>query len=133
MPTLSDYPKDYDGFYFLPIEEEDVEGLSYHFFKLKDDYGGGVPIENSTMGDKFHIAFFKRGEDGQPEFDDSFEAIFSDPVVYVNGLFGSEIYGCVCRKTTKSEKWFENYLTRTAKSVIMNKMINSLKSILESK
>lgn len=133
MLTSDKLPSDYDGFYFLPIEDEDKEGISFHFFNLKDEYSGGKPVENSTMGDKFHIAMFKRGEDGSPEFDDAFEAIFSDPVVYVNGLLGAEIYGCICRKTTKSEEWFEKYLTRTTKNVIMQKMVKSLKSILDTK
>lgn len=133
MLTAKDFPNDYDGFYFLPVEDETKEGLSFHFFKFKDEYCGGEPIEKSSVGDKFHIAMFKRGEDGTPELDDAFEAIFADPVVYVQGLQGAEIYGCICRKTTKSEKWFEKYLTRTTKTVTIKKMINSLKSVLETK
>jgi hypothetical protein len=133
MLTIRDYPKDYDGFYFLPIEDQTKEGLAFHFFKLKDEYSGGEPIENTSVGDKFHIAMFKRGDGGTPELDDAFEAIFADPVVYVQGLQGAEIYGCICRKTTKSDMWFEKYLTRTTKAVTIKKMINSLKSVLESK
>ena len=92
MLTVKDFPNDYDGFYFLPVEDETKEGLSFHFFKFKDEYCGGEPIEKSSVGDKFHIAMFKRGEDGTPELDDAFEAIFADPVVYVQGLQGAEIY-----------------------------------------
>jgi hypothetical protein len=82
----------------------------------------------------FHVAFFTRNVEGKPEFDDSFEAIFIDPLTYVSKtLMGSEIYGCFCRKTDKSEKWFEDYLTRVVRPVTMSKMIDALKSIAESK
>lgn len=133
MINIKDFPKDYDGFYFLPPEDTESVGFSYQFFKFKDEYKNGTPIEGTKVGDKFHIAFFRRNDNGEPEFDDSFEAIFACPVTYVNGLMGSEIYGCVCRKTDKSDKWFESYLNRTTKGVIMKKMINTLKSLAEVK
>lgn len=133
--TLSskELPKNYDGFYFLPPEDENLVGLQFQFFNFKGEYKNGTPIESSTVGDKFHVAFFRKNEDGQPEFDDSFEAIFADPVVYVQNLIGTNIYGCFCRKTNKSEKWFEEYLTKTTKSVIIKKMITALSSISETK
>lgn len=132
-PTLKDAPKDYDGFYFLPPDDENLVGLQFQFFKFRDEFKDGTPIESSTAGDKFHVAFFRKNEDGQPEFDDSFEAIFADPVVYVQNLIGSDIYGCFCRKTDKSEKWFEDYLTKTTKSVMIRKMVSALSSISETK
>lgn len=131
MLNIKEFPKDYDGFYFLPPEEEDVVGFSYQFFKFKDEYKDGKPIEGSSIGDKFHIAFFRRDENGKPEFDDAFEAIFACPITYVYGLAGAEIYGCVCRKTDKSERWFESYLTRTTKNDMITKLIDSLKGIAQ--
>jgi len=131
--NLNDFPKDYDGFYFLPPEEDDVIGFSYQFFKFKEEYQNGTPVEGTTVGDKFHIAFFKRNEEGEAEFDDAFEAIFACPVTYVHGLMGAELYGCVCRKTDKSDKWFESYLNRATKGVTIKKMINTLKSIADMK
>jgi len=110
------YPKDYDGFYFLPPENDDEVGFIYHFFHLQDELSDGKPVENTEVGDKFHVAFFKRDENDNPVFDDSFEAIFADPVEYTKNLIGTEIYGCFCRKTDKSEKWFENYLFSTTKA-----------------
>jgi hypothetical protein len=124
-------PKEYDGFYFLPGDEENELNLAY--FQFKEEFGNAEPIETTPMGDKYHIAFFKRGEDGNPEFDDSFEAIFADPTVYIKGLIGAEVYGCVLRKTEKSQKWFDEYLNRAKKTVMMAKMTGMLKSIAESK
>jgi hypothetical protein len=45
-----------------------------------------------------------------PEFNDAFEAILGDPESYIKNLVGAGLYGCVVRKTTKTGKWFENYL-----------------------
>jgi hypothetical protein len=92
MRTEGTVPEDYDGFYFLPPENENEEGFIFHFFKLKNGLSDGKPIDNSKLGDMFHVAFFKRGTTGKPEFDDAFEAIFIDPITYVSKtLMGSEI------------------------------------------
>ena len=134
MHTEGKIPEKYDGFYFLPPDSENEEGFIFQFFNLSKELSDAEPIDNSKMGDMFHVVFFKRGPDGKPEFDDTFEAIFIDPITYVSKtLMGSEIYGCFCRKTTKSGKWFETYLNRVAKPVTMSKMIDALKSIAESK
>jgi hypothetical protein len=131
--SAKNLPKDYDGFYFLPPDDENLVGLQFQFFKFKDEYKGGTPIESSSVGDKFHVAFFRKNENGEPEFDDSFEGIFADPVVYVQNLMGTDIYGCFCRKTDKSEKWFVDYLTKTTKSVTIRKMVKALQSVVNSK
>ena len=64
-----------------------------------------------------------------PEFDDAFEAILGDPESYIKNLVGAGLYGCVVKKTTKSGKWFEDYLTSVVGSVI----VNSVKSITNMK
>lgn len=134
MHIEGNVPKKYDGFYFLPPDNENEEGFIFHFFNLKNEYCDGNPIDNSKMGDMFHVCFFKRNDSGKPEFDDAFEAIFSDPITYVSKtLMGLEIYGCFCRKTDKSVEWFQDYLTKVVKPVTMAKMIDALKSIAESK
>jgi len=112
----------FDGFWFLPCEEE---GLNLSFFTFKDEYGGGTPIGGNQLGDNYHLAFFKENEEGLPEFDDAFEAILGDPESYIKNLVGAGLYGCVVRKTTKSGKWFEDYLTSVVGSVI----VKGLKSI----
>jgi hypothetical protein len=122
---------DYDGIYFLPGDEDGDMNLAY--FKFNDKFDIGSPVESSTLGDKYHIAFFKRDANGDPMFDEDFEAIFADPSVYVQGLVGAKLYGCVLRKCENSYKWWEEYLERAQKTCLMNKLISTSKSILESK
>ena len=116
----------FDGFWFLPCDED---GLKLSFFTFGEEFGGGTPIGNSSIGDVYHLAFFKENEEGMPEFDDAFEAILGDPESYIKNLVGAGLYGCVVKKTTKSGKWFEDYLTSVAGSVI----VNGVKSITNVK
>ena len=116
----------FDGFWFLPC---DKDGLKLSFFTFGEEFGGGTPIGNSSIGDVYHLAFFKENEEGMPEFDDAFEAILGDPESYIKNLVGAGLYGCVVKKTTKSGKWFEDYLTSVVGSVI----VNSVKSITNMK
>lgn len=108
---------EYDGFYFLPGDNEG--DLTLAFFKFNGDTDYGKPVESSDLGDKFHIAFFKRNEDGNPVFDDHFEAIFVDPIVYIKNFVDTNLYGCVLRKTENSQKWWEEYLTRAKETCKM--------------
>jgi hypothetical protein len=123
-------PKDYDGFYILPDEEND---LQIAYFLFKDEFANSKPIESTTIGDKYHIAFFRRDANGQPFFEESFEAILGDPSVYAKNLVGAGIYGCILRKTEKSTEWFEEYLKRALKKITIFKMKNYLESIIETK
>jgi len=116
----------FDGFWFLPCEEE---GLNLSFFTFKDEYGGGTPIGGNQLGDNYHLAFFKENEEGLPEFDDACEAILGDPESYIKNLVGAGLYGCVVRKTTKTGKWFDDYL----KSVVGSVIVDNVKSITNLK
>jgi hypothetical protein len=116
----------FDGFWFLPCDEE---GLNLSFFTFKDEYGGGTPIGGNQLGDNYHLAFFKENEEGLPEFDDAFEAILGDPQSYIKNLVGAGLYGCVVRKTTKTGKWFDDYL----KSVVGSVIVDNVKSITNLK
>jgi len=107
---IDDITENYDGFYFIPTETEEESSYKLAFFTFKDEMANAKPIESSEMGDKFHIAFFKSDENDLPVFDESFEAILSDPIVYINNLIGSGMSGCILRKTEKSEVWFQEYL-----------------------
>jgi len=109
----------FDGFFFTPGEYEDELQLSFFEFQKKRDRG--EKIEHTPMGDKYHIAFFKMNESGVLEFDESFEAIFADPLIYIKNLVGSRMGGCILRKTTKSTKWFKNYLKTSKKNVMIDK------------
>jgi hypothetical protein len=123
--------EEYDGFYFLPGEDED--GINIAYFKFKEGQFEADAVETSPLGDKYHIAFFKRDANGDPMFDDEFEAIFADPSVYIQGLVGAKLYGCVLRKTEKSAEWWKEYLDRAQKTCLMNKLVSVSNRILESK
>jgi len=130
---LSDKPpQNYDGFYFLPGRSE-IESFSIAFFNLKGEFENGKPVNGTNLGDMYHVAFFKRDTNGNPAFDGAFEAIFRDPTVYIEGLEGAEIYGCIVRKTDKSEKWFAEYLEKTKGALMLKTLINVAKSIAETK
>jgi hypothetical protein len=115
-----DAPEKYDGIYFLPGDNEEELMISY--FDFKNEMAGGTPQESTQIGDKWHIAFFKKDANGDPMFDDAFEGIFGDPSAYVNNLVGAKVYGCMVRKTEKSGKWFEEYLTKTMQTLTINKL-----------
>jgi hypothetical protein len=122
--------KDFDGFYILPHKEDD--GLRLSFFDFNDDFEKGKRVDGTSLGDMYHVVFLKQGEDGNPEFDDHFEAIFADPEVYVKGLLGANVYGCMVRKTENSYKWVEEYLKKLLGRVMINKMKNYAGSIAEN-
>ena len=122
----------YDGLYFLPHEDEDGnEGMKFSLFEVKDE-DKGVPINGTKVGHCYHLIFFKEGEDGYPELEDNFEAILADPLVYVQNLLGGNSYGCILRKTDKSDKWVDDYLKRVGQHSIMKKLKRYAESISES-
>jgi hypothetical protein len=125
-------PEEYDGFYFLP-GRTDEETFSIAFFNLKGEFENGKPIDSTSIGNCYHVAFFKRDANGDPAFDGAFEAIFADPTVYIEGLAGANIYGCVLKKTDKSSKWFAEYLEKTKGSLLLKKLVSTAKAILNTK
>lgn len=101
--------KQFDGFYFLP--QKDSSNMVINYFNLTDDSVKGKPIDAHKLGDMYHVAFFKMLDSGLPEFDDAFEAIFADPVFYIQkNIVGANLYGCILRKTENSHKWWNEYL-----------------------
>jgi hypothetical protein len=113
---------EYDGIFFTPAEEDG--SLKIEYFTLNDEYRG-KPIESTVVGHKYYIAFFKVVEEGMVTFDENFEAIFADPTVYVESLAGHNLYGAVVRKTAKSGKFWENYLTTVKKLDTMTPNVKS--------
>jgi hypothetical protein len=103
-------PETYDGLYFLPGDEDDE--MAFAFFDMKDENYKHEPIENNSIGDKFHIAFFKRDENGDVTFDEHFEAIFGDPMEYLKALIGMDLFGCMVRKTETSKACFDSFLKK---------------------
>jgi hypothetical protein len=118
---------EYDGIYFLPGEDEDELVLSY--FDFNKEMADGIPIENTNFGYMYHIAFFRRDDEGNPIFDDHYEAILGDPETYIKGLTGAGLYGCVLKKTEKSGKWWEEYLKRALSYVTLKKLKTYAESI----
>jgi len=111
----------YDGFYFLPGNQEDELELS--FYSFDGDLANSKKVEsNNPIGDIWHVAFFTKDDKGEPLFDYSFEAIFSDPEVYIKNLCGMGLFGCVLRKTDKSVKWFNDYLDKVKNRVTIMKL-----------
>ena len=118
--------EEYDGFFFYPQYDEDIhvdykiEAFVFNEKKLKSK-----KIEFTEIGDKYYIAFFKFDKETILKFDEDFEAIFVDPLIYVKNLIGSNLYGCMVRKTSKSGKWFKGFLTdfkNRAKMVTVDKL-----------
>lgn len=111
--------EEYDGFLFLPSEEEDDEtdAIDFRFIKYNQDFGPAV--EGNDIGEKYHVAFFKRDADGNFHFDEEFEAIFSDPMTYAKGFVGHNLFGTMVKKKEKTSEWFKEYLTDIKESITM--------------
>lgn len=112
---------EYDGFLFLPSDQEDEEtdAIDFRFLKFKQDMG--EPIEGNEVGPKYHVAFFRRNDEGELHFDETFEAIFSDPMTYANGFVGQNIFGTIVKKMEKSDEWFKQYIADLILSFSMSK------------
>jgi hypothetical protein len=122
-------PNEYDGIYFLPGEEDNELVIHCWEFKANTEYAGATPIEGNQIGNMYHIAFFRRDGEGNPIFDDHYEAILGDPETYIKGLTGAGLYGCLLKKTEKSGKWFEEYLKRALSYVTIKKLKTYAESI----
>lgn len=120
-------PEKYDGFTIVPDDEPGNSKIV--FFNLDDESKEGTPIENSELGDKYHVALFKLNEETF-DFDESFEAIFIDPLFYAKRLL-PDFYCMFVRKTDKSVKWFDEYLTDLLQRVMI-KNLKKYKEALES-
>ena len=124
-----DNSQKYDGFYILPTDDD---GLKLSYFDFLDDFEKGKKVGGNEMGDMYHVIFLKAGEDNMPMLEDHFEAIFSHPETYVEGLLGADIFGCFIRKTENSWEWVDDYLKRTLARVTIMRMKNYAKSISEN-
>jgi len=116
------HPNEYDGIYFLPGDNDDELIISCWEFKSDSEYANSKPIDGSQIGNMYHIAFFRKGEDGLPIYDEHYEAILGDPEAYIKNLTGAGLYGCVLKKTETSGKWFEEYLKRALSYVTIKKL-----------
>jgi len=122
-------PSEYDGIYFLPGNSDDELMLSCWEFKTDTEFANSKPVGDSQIGHTYHIAFFTKDDEGNPVFDEHFEAILGDPETYLKNLTGAGLYGCILKKTEASGKWFEEYLKRAINHVKMIKMKSYAESI----
>lgn len=126
---MSDTEK-YDGFTIVP-DDDDFEDSKIIFFNLDDESREGTPIDNSPMGDMYHVVLFKSKADVQDvKFDETFEAIFVDPLVYAKRLL-PDFYSLFVRKTDKSGPWFEDYM-KTLLEALLLRNLKKHKKYLES-
>jgi hypothetical protein len=127
-----DEMSEFDGFYFVPDDDDYEENCKIAFFKIKDGEGNSEPIESSEMGLKYHLCLFTHDENSLPVFDDAFEAILVDPLVYVKGLVGTGISGCIVKKSEKSEKWWIDYLDYIMNGEFKQKAREALESVAQN-
>ena len=121
----------FDGFYFVPDYDDYDGNYKLAFFNFKEEWTMANPIEKSDLGCKYHMAFFKEDENGMPQFDDAFEAILSDPIVYIKNLVGSGLSGCIVKKTEKSENWWVEYMDFITNGKFKQKVNEALNSLAE--
>lgn len=103
---------EFDAIFFLPKDDDNIH-IQSNVYKNK-----GTPVENTVVGDKWHIILFQEDDSDKNENDlivknfDTFEAIFSDPREYISDLIKCGWYGVVSRKTTTSEKFYHDALAK---------------------
>jgi len=122
---------EFDGFYFVPDYDDYDGNYKLAFFKFKEEWTDAKPVDKSEMGFTYHMAFFKEDEEGMPQFDDAFEAVLSDPLVYIKNLVGSGLSGCIVKKTEESENWWTEYMEFITKGKFKEKVSDALKSLAE--
>jgi hypothetical protein len=132
-------PIEYDGIHFLPDysvvkedgEEFEVENIRLIYFNI-DEQQNMNPIEESSIGHKWHITFFDVDEETNSlKISDNFEAILIDPTVYIKNFAGMGMYGLILRKTNESKQWLNDYLTRLEESLKIKKLKHYAESIAE--
>ena len=122
-------PSEYDGFRFYPSNDDGIEGFAVSTFDFIDEMANSTPIENSSMGYKYHVALFEHDDNEKVKINDLFEAIFSDPLVYLKNLNGTNFFGFFIRKTDKSETWVMENMDRITDGEYSRRMKSDLISI----
>ena len=123
---------EYDGLYFLP-NPDDPSGFIIDYFKLKGkEYKNQKKIDARPHGDCWHVMLIEKDGNGMPKLEEPFEAILYDPDTYIDNFLGTDVYGCILRKTDKSGKWVEDYLKKAHSNVKLQKLYRLAKSIAEN-
>lgn len=105
---MNTFETNFDGFHLTPSENEDE--FRFDFFEFTEDMG--ELIEGSKLGHMYHVILFKT-EDDSVKIDDTFEAIFADPVVYAKSLPEANIFGTFVKKREKTQAWVDVFLNVT--------------------
>jgi|APGre2960657444_1045066.scaffolds.fasta_scaffold44142_4 hypothetical protein len=98
---------DFDVLFWLPTDKEDVMKVESCRYKIPGEQIGG-----SKLGPEYHIVVFKFDNKTGTYEHDSWDAILSDPRVYVSGLIPQSWYGFVARKTTESQEFVDDILDK---------------------
>ena len=124
--------KPYDGLYFLP-NPDDPSGFIIDYFTLKgEEYKNQKKVDARPYGDCYHVLLIEKDKNGMPKLDEPFEAILYDPDTYIDNFLGTDVYGCILRKTDKSGKWVKDYLKKCKDNVKLQKLYRLAKSIAEN-
>lgn len=92
-----------DGVTFLPKNKKreiDLKGFTFVGKRLK--------YQKSELGHFYHIMIYKANEFGDAVNIDKFEAILTDPSVYISNLIECGFFGVVIKKTKTSKKIIDN-------------------------
>ena len=98
---------DFDVLFWLPTNEVDTMKIESCKYKTP-----GSQIGGSDLGPEYHIVIFKFNPETGTYAHDRWDAILSDPRVYVSGLIPQKWYGLVARKTTESEDFVTDILDK---------------------
>lgn len=112
---------DYDGLVFI---EGDAEG-TFDIQPMNVNIDLGDLTGGNETGDMYHVAFFTATESGDVEITDEFDAIFTEPLTYLQNLIGVITFGVMLKKRQNSIEWFKNYLTSIVKSYKMEYMLST--------
>lgn len=101
--------ENFDTISFLPGEEEGEMNIA-----------GGTYVEKGeeimgSMGCIYHINIFKEKKDSTIDFD-NFEAVLSDPLVYMSHIIPAGFFGFISKKTTGSEEFNRDIIEKMKES-----------------
>ena len=102
----------FDGFHLTPSENDGE--CRFDFFEFTDDMG--KHIDGTKLGHMYHVILFKT-ENDCVKVDDTFEAIFSDPVVYAKTLPEANIFGTFVKKREKTQEWIDVFLKGVSEKI----------------
>jgi hypothetical protein len=98
---------DYDVLFWLPTEDDDTLRIEACKYKNPGEQLGG-----SQLGPEYTVVLFKCDDDSGTYNHDKFDAILSDPRIYISGLIPQDWYGLVARKTTTSNNFVDDMIAK---------------------